>query len=235
MKTSEEITYDRLKGLIINNKLPQGEFLSQRKLAESVGATIVTLRSSLRLLENDGLVENVPKWGVRIPVESEESIRERYYVRELLEVGAVDRMLELNAPSTRKVLMEKAAACDAVELNGPESFQDFARKHTDFHLTITQLSGNQLLCKELSRLNFRSMMLSNAKYGWEVQGENLNKSHHRDFVRAIFENDRTTALQVVKEHIRRGCRQEIETLKELNQIHEKADLEYESSVQSFVQ
>ena len=60
MKTSEEITYDRLKALIIENKLPKGEFLSQRKLAESTGSTIVTLRSSLRLLENDGLLENVP-------------------------------------------------------------------------------------------------------------------------------------------------------------------------------
>lgn len=220
MKTSEEITYDRLKELIINNKLPHGEFLSQRKLAESVGATIVTLRSSLRLLENDGLLENVPKWGVRIPVENEESIKERYYVRELLEVGAVDRILELNVPNARQVLMEKATACDAVELNGPESFQDFANKHTDFHLTITLLSGNQLRYKELSRLNFRSMMLSNAKYGWEVQGENLNKSHHRDFVRTIFENDRLHALQSVKEHIRRGCMQEIETLKNIHQ-HER--------------
>ncbi|MBL4702200.1 MAG: GntR family transcriptional regulator [Phycisphaeraceae bacterium] len=61
MKTSEQITYERLKDLIVDNKLPQGEFLSQRKLAESVGATLVTLRSSLRSLENDGLVENVPR------------------------------------------------------------------------------------------------------------------------------------------------------------------------------
>ena len=118
MKTCEEMAYDRIKDLILNNKLPKGEFLSQRKLAEAVGATLMSLRSSLRLLENDGLIENVPKWGVRIPVENEESVKERYYVRELLEVGAVDKILELNIPNAREILMKKAEACDMVSFPG---------------------------------------------------------------------------------------------------------------------
>ena len=42
MKTREEITYVRLNELIIENKLPKGEFLSQRKLADATGSTIVT-------------------------------------------------------------------------------------------------------------------------------------------------------------------------------------------------
>ena len=217
MKTCEEITYDRLKGMIIDNKLPQGEFLSQRKLAESVGATIVTLRSSLRLLGNDGLLENVPKWGVRIPVESETSIKERYYIRELLEAGAVDKMLDRNIPGDRTALMEKAEACDAVKLTGPESFKEFAQKHADFHLFIARLSGIQLIYKELDRLNFRSMMLNNSKYGWEMQGDNQNKSHHRDLVRTLFENDRQRAKLAMLEHIRRGCNMELAVLRCLNQ------------------
>jgi DNA-binding GntR family transcriptional regulator len=224
MKTCEEVTYDRLKTLIVGNKLPQGEFLSQRKLAKSVGATLVTLRSSLRLLENDGLLENVPKWGVRIPVESEESIQERYYVRELLEVGAVDKMLDMNIPNSQNILMEKAEVCDEVKLTGPESFKDFAHKHTDLHLTITRLSGNKLLYRELNRLNFRSMMLSNSKYGWEMQGENLIAAHHQDFVRAIFAPNRQKALQAVRAHIRRGCTMELGTLRKLNQIKEEASV-----------
>ncbi len=217
MKTSEEKTYDRLKELIIENKLPQGEFLSQRKLAESVGATIVTLRSSLRLLENDGLLENVPKWGVRIPVESEESIRERYYVRELLEVGAWELILDDKSKKTRALLEEKAKECDAVRLTGPESYREFARLHGDFHLLIAERCDNKLLNQMLMRLNFRSTMLSNAKYGWEMHDENLNKNHHQDFIRTVFESDRETALQAVREHVRRGCKLEIATLKRLHE------------------
>lgn len=213
MKTSEETTYEKLRGLILEGELPAGEFLSQRMLAERTGAVVITVRSCLRRLENDGLIENVPKWGVRIPVESEEAIQERYYVRELLEVGAVEKMLSLNIPGARRTLLEKAAACDAVKLTGPESFQDFARKHADLHLTITRMSGNKLLHQELSRLNFRSMMLSNSKHGWELQGEHLNASHHRDFVRSLFDGDRQSALQAAREHIRRGCILELATLR----------------------
>ena len=225
MKTCEEITYDRLKELIIDNKLPKGEFLSQRKLAESVGATLVTLRSSLRLLENDGLLENVPKWGVRIPVENEESIRERYYIRELLEVGAVDKILESKILKAKDILLEKAVACDKVKFSGPQSFKDFAVKHVDFHLTITRLSGSKLLHQVLKRLNFRSMMLENAKYGWELHNENQLENHHEEFIKVIFRSDRMEALEMVRMHIRRGCIMEIETLKRIHQIREENQAE----------
>ena len=216
MKTSEEITYDRLKTLIVNNKLPFGIFLSQRKLAESVGATLSTLRSCLRLLENDGLIENVPKWGVRIPVENDDSMKERYYVRELLEVGAVDKILERNDPKARAILEKKAVACDAIRLSNPESFKEFARIHTDFHMEIARLCGNKFLCQELSRLNFRSMMLSNSKYGWEMHGENINEAYHQDYIWNIFESDRQSALEAVRTHIRRGCVVELDTLRKIS-------------------
>ena len=222
MKTCEEVAYDRLKDLIINNKLPRGEFLSQRKLAESVGATLMSLRSSLRLLENDGLIENIPKWGVRVPVDNEESVKERYYVRELLEVGAVSKILELNVPNARDILMQKAEACDMVKFTDSESFKNFAKKHADLHLTLTRMSGNKLLHRELKRLNFRSMMLENAKYGWEMHHENKNERHHRDFIEAIFTGTRESALEAVLQHVRRGCVMELESLKQINQQQEES-------------
>ena len=223
MRTSEQITYDRLKDLILENKLPRGEFLSQRKLAASVGATTMTLRSSLRLLENDGLVENVPKWGVRIPVETEEAIRDRYFLRELLEVGAVERLLCLNPPNARDILLRQAELCDTVEMADTNSFKDFAEKHTNFHLTIAELSGSKLLVRELARINFRSMMLINAKYGWELQNENLMGSLHRDFVQHLFAVDPDDALDAVRRHIRRGCDKELATLETmLNRVDQQA-------------
>lgn len=217
MKTCEEITYERLKERILCNELPQGEFLSQRKLAESVGATLMSLRSSLRLLENDGLIENVPKWGVRIPVESAESIKERYYVRELLEIGAVDQLLILNIPGAKESLMEKAKACDMVRRTDAESFREFAEKHAALHLAIAELCGNRLLFQQLNRLNFRSMMLQNARFCWETYDENTNATYHCNFIEAIFSGDRSEATETVRKHIRTGCRLELKTLEALNQ------------------
>jgi Transcriptional regulators len=211
-KTCEEVTCEKLRELILNNRLPQGEFLSQRKLAEAVGATIVTLRSSLRLLENDGLIENVPKWGVRIPVETEAEIRDRYYFRELIEVGAVSKMLEVNPPRAREILMEKARFCDSLKPDGEAAVRDFANAHMELHLAITRLSGNRYLENELARINFRSMMLSNAKRGWEMYRGLEEPDYHQNFVRKLFDSSCEEALDVVREHIRRGCSYELKVL-----------------------
>ena len=129
-------------------------------MAQRVGATIVTLRSALRLLGNDGLIENVPKWGVRIPEETCKSISERYYVRELLEVGAAEK---LRAHHTEEMIAELSAMakeCDQMMPDAPDAWRGFAEKHFHLHLRIAELTGNGLLAETLSRLNFRSMMLS---------------------------------------------------------------------------
>lgn len=212
MKTSEEITYDRIKQLILGNHFPQGEFLSQRKLAAEVGATIVTLRSSLRLLENDGLIENVPKWGVRVPVETEGSLKDRYYFREIIEAGAVRKIREINPFKAREILLLKAKICDELWPNTENSAQAFAQAHMELHLAIADLSGNHYLSSELRRINFRSMMLSNAKRGWEIYQNIEMSNYHGDFIRHLFDGTAAEAEAAVTEHIRSGCDAELRVL-----------------------
>jgi len=222
MKTSEEITYDRIKQLILDNHFPQGEFLSQRKLAAEVGATIVTLRSSLRLLENDGLIENVPKWGVRVPVETEASLKDRYYFREILEIGAVRKIREENPFKAREILLLKAKICDELWPNTENSAQAFAQAHMELHLAVADLSGNQYLSTELRRINFRSMMLSNAKSGWEIYHQIEIPDYHCDFIRRLFDGTTAEAETAVSEHIRRGRDAELKVLAQNNVLIQTA-------------
>jgi DNA-binding transcriptional MocR family regulator len=63
--TSEQQVTDRLRRHILAGELPVGEFLSQRKLAELAGTSVISVRGALRQLENEGLIENVPRAGVR--------------------------------------------------------------------------------------------------------------------------------------------------------------------------
>ena len=212
MLTSEEKTYERLKQLILTGKLPKGEFLPQRGLAEMVGATIVTLRSALRLLGNDGLIENVPKWGVRIPVDTIKSVTDRYYVRELLEAGAAEKLLDDPTEAMQQELIALAKECDRMAPDSPESYREFAAKHARLHLRMAELSGNQLLVQTLTRLNFRSLMLSNARNAWMIQLDYLQNAHHENFIRELFSLPRAEALNTVHSHIRRGLRMELAVL-----------------------
>ena len=123
-RTKEDIAYGRLKELILVGALPRGEFLSQRMLAERVDAAVITVRAALRQLENDRLIESVPQWGVRIPLETEDSVADRYFLRELLEVGAVQRLVLRREDIEVDTLRSSARACDELSAESESDFQD---------------------------------------------------------------------------------------------------------------
>ena len=205
--------YVRLKGMILTGKLPEGRFLSQRMLARETGSTVITVRAALRQLENDRLIENVPQWGVRIPEETEETIGDRYFLRELLEVGAVTRIVERRDRIDSTELMERAAACDQLSAESGSDFQLYAQRHYELHQTLTDLSGSPLLAQAYARLWMRSLMLWNAQRGW-LRGFDRSPTLHQELVTAIVTEDRGTAVAAMVEHIRHGLQLELDALRE---------------------
>lgn len=214
MLTCEEKTYYKLKEKILAGGFPVGEFLPQRSLASDVDATIVTLRSALRLLENDGLIENVPKWGVRIPAEDEASLRDRYFMREILELGAVQRIFELHRDdeNIKATLLKLAKDCDEMKPETPDSYRMFAEKHAKLHHKIVEYSGSKLLVREIERLNFRSMMLTNSSRGWLQCNDYRFTTHHSDLIMALFSLPESEALEVMRKHIRYGLELELNVI-----------------------
>ena len=73
--TNEQQAYEKLRSAILRGEFPHGQFLSQRDLAERAGAAITTVRAALRTLESEGFIENVPRWGVRIPSETASAVK----------------------------------------------------------------------------------------------------------------------------------------------------------------
>lgn len=216
IQTCEEVVYEKLQGMILRGELPVDEFLPQRKLAEQVDATIVTLRSALRRLENDGLIVNVPKWGVRIPAETEKDLADRYYARELIETGAVAKWLPCPPPNAKSELLALAARCDAIRPEKPESYQEFCTQHAAFHLRLVELADNSILIQVLMRLNFRNMMLGNAHNCWMMAQEYLVASHHVTFVEKLFSLPADEVPELIREHVRRGYRLELARFQKLN-------------------
>jgi DNA-binding GntR family transcriptional regulator len=208
-RTNEEIAYQRLRELILARELPVDEFLPQRKLAEIAGAAVVTVRTALRTLENEGLIENIPRWGVRIPRETEETLRDRYYMREVLELAAVRRILDRGSPSCTQVLREKAEKCDGLEAEDPENIKRFAELHYDFHHYIAECSESPLLMECLDRVSLKTMMLSNSKRGW---GRGQDRTTHLQLVDNIFSGNANQSEEALRKHIRRGLDLELEVI-----------------------
>jgi len=211
-RTKEELAYERLKGFILAGELPRNQFLSQRMLAEKAGTNITTIRTALRQLESDDLVENVPRWGVRIPIETEEVLRDRYFVRELLETGAVRRIIARRGTGglDAGALLEKARLCDTIAGEQPMVVEKFAKAHFEFHIELVRQSGSPLLLLSLSRIHFKSFLMGNARRAW-ARGASVNHVH---MVEVILKADEPTALEAVVTHMHLGLESELRALRE---------------------
>jgi DNA-binding GntR family transcriptional regulator len=211
LETSEMIAQRKLKELILAGELPLNEFLSQRMLAERVDSSIVSLRAALRYLESEGLIESVPRWGVRIPAETPESLRDRYFVREVIEVAAVRRMLEQQAAGCREILLAKADVCDQMAKERPDKAVRFAEVHFDFHHTLAECSGSTLLVDCIDRLSLRTLMFWNAQRGW---AHGLSRIQHVKLVEDLFGKSVENAEQAIRDHVRQGLEYELQALNE---------------------
>jgi DNA-binding GntR family transcriptional regulator len=209
--TSEEQVADQLRRHILAGELPVGEFLSQRKLAELAGTSVISVRGALRQLENEGLVENVPRMGVRIPLDTPSSVRDRYLVRSALEATAVQQICGKLDENEKAALLEMAAELDRMAgEHTTETWRDFARIHQQFHLLIAESTGNPLLVQMLKRVINPSLMMLNAARSWEIPS--ALEENHTDLARAILSGNPDAAVRDLREHIQVGLESELAAL-----------------------
>jgi DNA-binding GntR family transcriptional regulator len=206
--TSEEQVTEKLREAILSAQLPVGDFLSQRKLAELTGTSVISVRGALRRLENEGLAENVPRMGVRVPRDTPSSIRDRYMVRTALETAAVRRISGSLPDEDKQNLLAMAKKLDQLAANHTEkNIPDFARLHHEFHLRLAERAGSPLLVQMLRRVINPSLMMLNAKRSWTAPTE-LTQNHTR-LAEAIISGDETRAVTEMEEHIRTGLESEL--------------------------
>lgn len=210
--TSEQQVADKLREYILAGDLPVGEFLSQRKLAELAGSSVISVRGALRQLENEGLIENVPRVGVRIPQETPSAVRDRYLVRTALETAAVQKICGELPNEAKEKLLEMAGKLDRLAGNQTaESYLEFGRLHHDFHLLIAQSADSPLLVQMLRRVINPSLMMVNAARSWKRPSD-LHQNHTK-LAEAITKNNPSEAVQAIQEHIQVGLESELAALR----------------------
>ena len=77
--------YDLFKEKMHAGELTQGQFLSQRELAELLGLSLAPVREAINKLETEGVVQVLPQRGIQIVQIDANFIRNAYQLRILLE------------------------------------------------------------------------------------------------------------------------------------------------------
>lgn len=198
-QTSADRAYEIICSNILSGNLPPGTKLSRRKMAELTDVSMIPVIEALHRLESEGLVESKPQWGSRVIELTQETIADRYVLREAVECQVI-RILCTKADTSQ--IRELEAMAENLDRYQKEDKNDdeFWETHYDFHLRMAQFTGHKSLEQALHRINL-FQILQKAESMVHRRHLPVPEDNHMRLIRKIKEGDCNKAEAAMREHV----------------------------------
>jgi DNA-binding GntR family transcriptional regulator len=196
-----ELVLQRLRGEILSGALSPGERLVEEHLTRRFHTSRAPLREALRLLGEQGLVDHLPRRGVRVAELSTRDVDELFSLRDVLERFALgsalaepphpDRLAGLVAAL---IMMERATARDDPLAR--------AEAHRRFHVELVALADHQHLSRvyEPVILKLQLYMATNIRREAAHSSPMDAVRRHRRLYEAVAGGDLAAVLSVLAGH-----------------------------------
>ena len=151
-RTLVDEAYDAIKQRIRDNRMTPGSNVPEQELAESLGVSRTPVREALIRLESEGLVQVVPRHGVRVLPIKTEDMQEIYDILTAVEPFAARRLAE--SGPTPEVLSRLEHAVEEMEAAlEKQDLSRWANADEQFHRELLNGLGNRRLSEFIDRLN----------------------------------------------------------------------------------
>jgi DNA-binding GntR family transcriptional regulator len=192
-----ELVVRRLRAEILSGALAPGERLIEEQLTRRFGTSRAPLREALRLLGQQGLVEHLPRRGVRVVELSPRDIDELFSLRDALEQFAL-RSAMTAGPSAEALERLRLA----VETMERTSRAEQAVAHRDFHLALAGLADHAHLQRvyEPILLQLQLYMATNMRREAEARSPEEGARRHRRLYEVVASGDVDAALAELAHH-----------------------------------
>lgn len=139
-----ELATSQLRGEILSGALVPGERLVEEQLTQRFAISRAPLREAMRLLAEQGLVEHLPRRGVRVTTYSDRDFDELFAVRDALERFAVTlvqgrRLEELDPVPLEEAMGDLRTAAETGDRLAASN------AHRAFHLALVALADSRQL------------------------------------------------------------------------------------------
>ena len=201
--------YQQIFQKIINNEFPLDEFLVEGKLAEMFGVSRAPVREALVELCNEKILRNIPRAGYQIVQLSQKELRDALQLRLILETEGMKMACgRLNDGSVARL---KALKKELRELENGEviSLENWMTSGSHLHLTIAELSGNQLLYEKIQETHNIIRRATVQIYLNQDYPRREQPLLHEQIVNAMIRGDKGKAVELL--------RKDINTLREILQ------------------
>jgi DNA-binding GntR family transcriptional regulator len=192
-----ELVVRRLRAEILSGTLAPGERLIEEQLTRRFGTSRAPLREALRLLGQQGLVEHLPRRGVRVVELSPRDIDELFSLRDALEQFALRSAL--TAGPSAEALERLRLAVESMERT---SGDQQAVAHRDFHLALAGLADHVQLQRiyEPILLQLQLYMATNMRREAQARSPEEGARRHRRLYEVIVSGDVDAALAELARH-----------------------------------
>jgi DNA-binding GntR family transcriptional regulator len=188
--------YGRIRGEILSCVLRPGAMLQERELAERYAVSKSPIRDALLRLEEQSLVEVLPRKGYRVKPVSIADARVMYEMRQVLERACVVRLIE---SAGEEVVAELARLARAPRHASLGEWIDYNRR---FHLALAEGCGNARLARATSEVveQFDRLTMMSVTSAEKIPLSRF-ADEHAAIVTAIRRRDKRAAAAIVRHHI----------------------------------
>lgn len=198
-RNSDESVYIKLKNAIRKRYIKQGSQLVEVSLAQQLGVSRTPVRSAIKRLESEGLVNSIPNRGAFVITPTSTEIAETYQVRIELECMAArltaDIITQEQLRELSTLITEEGQVFDRFNLD------DYDVTNASLHLRIAQFSGNTVLAHYVKELLDRTRIylilfdpFSKLEYSPTVAA-------HQKIIDALAAHDGPAAESAIREHL----------------------------------
>ena len=201
IKSSKKIlgnqAYKKIKLLIIENKLKPGEKIIQQKIADELEIGIGMIIGALSILQNERLVEYLPRRGFFVKNISKKEYLDLLEVRGVLESLAVENISKNLTDSFKKQLMYFLNEFEIAYRDN--DITKYSELDKQFHYYLIETSGNAYLIDIINSFNI--LLLCYIK-GFKTALE-ISIDHHRKIINSIISGEHEKASESVNEHFKK--------------------------------
>lgn len=185
--------YKRLKAMILANELLPGEQLKQEHTAARLGISRMPLHKAFQMLENEMLVENLPRRGFFVTHIDNKQLIDAFECREALEGVAVRRATQI---ITRDEMAYLKSLFKPFVGKAKIDEKKYIEADQEFHNSILRFSRNEILKKfeVISNIAYRTYR------GGLIRTPDETLPEHLAIIDAIEEKDAELAERLTRQH-----------------------------------
>jgi DNA-binding GntR family transcriptional regulator len=193
-----DAAYEQIRRRILDNVWPPGHRALEQEVALALGMSRTPVREAIMRLRNEGLVEVIPRHGLRVLPVSPNDMREIYEILSALECMAAERLAS-RRPSDEE-LKPLIDACRAMDKAlKADDLDAWAAADERFHAHLLELAGNRQL--QATVLNYWDRAHRARMFTLRLRPKPVNSTkEHLQMVERLRAGDAEGAARVTRAH-----------------------------------